>query len=116
GGRPAGGARRPGGGGAPPPAGAEPVDNPTGTAPGVLVSHEDFAILALPGVPAEMRAVFEAAVPHLRACLGAPWHAAEREVASGLGDESLITLAAERVMAVIPGVHVKSLATAFAPG
>jgi molybdenum cofactor synthesis domain-containing protein len=97
------------------PSGAEPVDNPVGTAPGVLLDGGGFAVLALPGVPTEMRAVLEAATPWLQRRLGAPRHVVEREVASGSGDESQLTLAAERVMAAVPGVHVKSLAAAFAP-
>ena len=97
------------------PEGAEPIDNAVGTAPGVFLSDGAQALLALPGVPAEMRAVFDAALPRLRERLGAPAHVAEREVASGSGDESLITLAVERVMQVVPGVHLKSLATVFAP-
>src|SRR5207244_4122077 len=96
------------------PEGAEPVDNAVGTAPGVFLLDGTHALLALPGVPAEMRAVFDAALPRLRACLGAPAHVVEREVASGSGDESVITVAVERVMGAVPGVHLKSLATAFA--
>ena len=79
------------------------------------VAGTDLALLALPGVPAEMRAVFDAALPRLRACLGAPAHVVEREVASGSGDESVITVAVERVMGAVPGIDLKSLATAFAP-
>ncbi|HYY05107.1 MAG TPA: competence/damage-inducible protein A [Candidatus Limnocylindria bacterium] len=97
------------------PEGAEPVENSVGTAPGVLLRDGARALLALPGVPAEMRAVFDAALPRLRECLGAPAHVAEREVASGSGDESVLTVAVERVMDAVPGVHLKSLATAFAP-
>jgi molybdopterin-biosynthesis enzyme MoeA-like protein len=98
------------------PAGSLPVENAVGTAPGVLVEDGAFAVLALPGVPAEMRAVLAAAAARLAGRLGAGRHVAEREVASGSGDESVITVAAERVMAAVPGVHVKSIATAFAPG
>ena len=97
------------------PEGAEPVDNTVGTAPGVFLLDGVHALLALPGVPAEMRAVFDAALPRLRACLGAPAHVVEREVASGSGDESVITVAVERVMGAVPGIDLKSLATAFAP-
>jgi len=97
------------------PDGAEPVDNAVGTAPGVLLRDGARVLLALPGVPAEMRAVFDAALPRLRDCLGAPAHLAEREVASGSGDESVITVAVERVMDAVPGVYLKSLATGFAP-
>src|SRR5437867_1416276 len=75
------------------PEGAEPIDNPIGTAPGVFLFDGTQALLALPGVPAEMRAVFDAALPRLRACLGASAHVVEREVASGSGDESVITVA-----------------------
>jgi molybdenum cofactor synthesis domain-containing protein len=97
------------------PEGAEPLDNPVGTAPGVLLADGALALVALPGVPAEMRAVFDAAAGRLRAYLGAPAHVAEREVLTGSGDESVITLAVDRVMEAVPGVHLKSLATAFAP-
>jgi molybdenum cofactor synthesis domain-containing protein len=98
------------------PAGAEPIENPVGTAPGVYVADGEFALFALPGVPSEMQAVFEAAADRIRAHLGAAAARAEREVASGCGDESVITLAVERVMADVPGVYLKSLPTAFAPG
>jgi molybdenum cofactor synthesis domain-containing protein len=98
------------------PAGAIPLENPVGTAPGVLVNDGDLTLIALPGVPAEMRGLFEVALLHVRARLGDARHVAEREVASGLGDESLLTVAMERVLDAVPGVYLKSLATAFAPG
>ncbi len=97
------------------PEGAEPIDNAVGTAPGVFIVDGAQALLALPGVPGEMPAVFDAALPRLRERLGALAHVAEREVASGSGDESVITLALERVMDAVPGVYLKSLATVFAP-
>jgi len=97
------------------PAGAQPLDNPIGSAPGVLLNVGDHTVIALPGVPAEMRAVFEAATSHVRARLGAPTYVAEREIASGLGDESLMAAALERVAAAVPGVYLKSLATTFSP-
>jgi molybdopterin-biosynthesis enzyme MoeA-like protein len=98
------------------PAGAEPVDNPKGSAPGVVVREGGFLLLAVPGVPAEMRAVLEAARPTLEALLAAPARVVEREVGTGSGDESVITVAVERVMEALPGVYLKSLATRFAPG
>jgi molybdenum cofactor synthesis domain-containing protein len=97
------------------PEGAEPLENDVGTAPGVLLSDGGFTLVALPGVPAEMQAIFSAAEPRLLQCLGAVAYVAEREVSSGSGDESLITIAVDRVMAAVPGVYLKSLATAFAP-
>ena len=44
------------------PEGANPLPNPIGTAPAVLIEHEGTTIIALPGVPAEMEAIFEESV------------------------------------------------------
>jgi nicotinamide-nucleotide amidase len=41
------------------PKGAEPLPNPVGTAPGVLIKYNKVTIVALPGVPPEMEAIFE---------------------------------------------------------
>ncbi|MEM3566491.1 MAG: nicotinamide mononucleotide deamidase-related protein [Candidatus Bathyarchaeia archaeon] len=41
------------------PKGAEPLPNPVGTAPGVLVKVGSTYLIALPGVPSEMEAIFD---------------------------------------------------------
>ncbi|MEM3640999.1 MAG: nicotinamide mononucleotide deamidase-related protein [Candidatus Bathyarchaeia archaeon] len=41
------------------PEGAEPLSNPVGTAPGVLIRIGDTDLFALPGVPTEMEAIFD---------------------------------------------------------
>lgn len=41
------------------PEGANPLPNPVGTAPGVLVRVGDTYLIALPGVPSEMEAIFD---------------------------------------------------------
>ena len=49
------------------PAGTSWIPNPVGTAPGILDEADGCLLAALPGVPAEMRAMFEATVrPRLR--------------------------------------------------
>ena len=54
------------------PAGAEPLPNRVGGAPGVRCPAEDCEIICLPGVPAEMRGVFEESLsPLWRKRLGA---------------------------------------------
>jgi nicotinamide-nucleotide amidase len=59
------------------PAGAGWIDNPLGSAPGLLIEREGRLLAALPGVPAEMRAMFEAVVlPRLRRL--APGHLGRR--------------------------------------
>jgi nicotinamide-nucleotide amidase len=50
------------------PEGAEIYLNPVGAAPGIGITGEDFKIILLPGVPAEMRRMFESKVlPSLNA-------------------------------------------------
>ena len=50
------------------PAGASAIENPAGTAPGFIVEHAGRYIVALPGVPSEMRLLTETRViPFLRA-------------------------------------------------
>jgi len=47
------------------PNGAEPLPNPVGTAPGVVVNVKGTFLIMLPGVPQEMEAIFEASVAPL---------------------------------------------------
>lgn len=44
------------------PKGASPLPNPIGTAPGVLKKQNNVTIIALPGVPPEMEAIFDNSV------------------------------------------------------
>lgn len=51
--------------------GAEVLDNPNGTAPGMYLEHKDCAVVLLPGPPREMRPMFENFVlPRLAARAG----------------------------------------------
>jgi len=53
------------------PEGAIPIENPVGTAPGFIAEHGGKAIMAIPGVPHEMRYFMEYSVlPYLRKKLG----------------------------------------------
>src|SRR5437763_5999031 len=52
------------------PAGAEPIPNDHGTAPGVWLKVGDAWVAALPGVPSEMYAMFEEKVKPRLAALG----------------------------------------------
>ena len=50
---------------------AKPLNNPVGTAPGVLVKQGGTSIIALPGVPPEMEAIFDESVqPMLKKMAG----------------------------------------------
>ena len=41
---------------------AQPLHNPIGTAPGVIMNHNETTIIALPGVPSEMEAIFDESI------------------------------------------------------
>jgi len=47
------------------PEGAEPLPNPVGTAPGIITNVGETSLIALPGVPKEMEAIFEESVAFL---------------------------------------------------
>lgn len=48
------------------PKGAKAIDNPIGTAPGFIVDVEESVVIALPGVPAEMKLLLETdVIPYL---------------------------------------------------
>jgi molybdopterin-biosynthesis enzyme MoeA-like protein len=44
---------------------AKPLHNPIGTAPGVLIKQHETSIIALPGVPPEMEAIFDESIQPL---------------------------------------------------
>lgn len=98
------------------PEGAAMVDNTVGSAPGVLVVDGNVTLLSVPGVPSEMRAVLDAALPSLLPLLAGSAARVVREIASGVGDESVLAGITTRVMADVPGVYLKSLAKTFAAG
>jgi len=47
------------------PRGATLIENPNGTAPGIRAAHVQCDIVVMPGVPSEMRAMFDAVAPEL---------------------------------------------------
>jgi nicotinamide-nucleotide amidase len=95
------------------PVGAEPILNPVGAAPGILLRLSGGGtVLALPGVPDEARAVFDEALPKLRD-LFSRGHLARREVDTPTRDESVLGPLLERLAEEFPGVRVQSRAPGF---
>lgn len=41
---------------------AQPMNNPVGTAPGVIINIKNTTLIAVPGVPSEMEAIFEESI------------------------------------------------------
>ena len=53
------------------PAGGKALSNPKGTAPGVLLGCRRKAVIMLPGVPVELKAIMEdSVIPYIRQVLG----------------------------------------------
>lgn len=101
------------------PLGAAALHNGVGTAPGVRLDWGSLTIFALPGVPAEMKAMFAAeAAPYVAALArragGGGW--AEIDVPSGTNDESTLVACMDALRAAFPDVYVKSHAGAFGAG
>jgi molybdenum cofactor synthesis domain-containing protein len=90
------------------PKGAIPLDNRVGGAPGIRLEAGKSTIFSLPGVPSELKFIFEDSV--------APWIAErvaqkfyEEIVEFGMHDESTFAPAIDVVMKKHPGVYVKSM-------
>jgi len=90
------------------PLGSKPLDNRVGGAPGVLLEAKGSTIICLPGVPLELKWIFDDQVaPILKSMVREVY--AERIVALPLRDESTLAPIIDQVMEEAPGVYVKSL-------
>jgi len=90
------------------PKGAEPLSNPVGTAPGVIIKHNNTTLIALPGVPSEMKAIFEESVaPLLKQAAGNVTFFETSLYVTGIGESAVAPLI-DRVMHDNPYVYVKS--------
>ena len=90
------------------PDGAKPLPNPVGTAPGVLMNWNEKTIISLPGVPSEMKAIFETSVlPILKRATGNLAFFETSVDVMGVV-ESEIAPAIDQVMHDNPYVYIKS--------
>ncbi|UCG44985.1 MAG: competence damage-inducible protein A [Candidatus Bathyarchaeota archaeon] len=90
------------------PKGSEPLRNPVGTAPGVMLKYSDTTIVALPGVPSEMMAIFDGSVaPIIRQFADDMTFFESSMLVTGVV-ESEIAPIIEKVMRDNPHVYIKS--------
>ena len=90
------------------PKGAKPLFNPVGTAPGVIMKHWNTTVIALPGVPSEMMAIFEdSVVPLLKAAAGDKMFFETSLDVRGVMESDVAPLI-DQVMHDNPYVYVKS--------
>jgi nicotinamide-nucleotide amidase len=86
----------------------EPIPNPVGTAPGVRTDLKETVLVALPGVPSEMEAIFqENVVPLLKQASGDTAFYEKSIYVDGVMESSLAPLI-DNVMRDNSGVYVKS--------
>jgi len=89
------------------PRGAEPLPNPAGTAPGVLVKIGQTTLVSLPGVPREMKEIFKSSIiPILRSFGGYPPHQAYLNLV-GIVESTLAPLL-ENAQRRFPNLYFKS--------
>lgn len=90
------------------PEGAEPLVNPVGTAPGVMIKIENATLIALPGVPSEMKAIFEdSIVPLFKQVAGNVTFFETSLDITGIGESAVAPLI-DQVMYNNPYIYLKS--------
>jgi len=90
------------------PDGSKPLPNPIGTAPAVAAEHQNVTIIALPGVPSEMKSIFDESVTPLlkQAAHGVTFF--ETSIESSKVMESEMAPLIDKVMYGNPHVYIKS--------
>jgi molybdenum cofactor synthesis domain-containing protein len=90
------------------PKSAEPLQNPVGTAPGVMRKVKGTLLIALPGVPSEMEAIFDESVaPFLKKEAGEAVFFEKSIYADGIMESTLAPLI-DQTMHDNPYIYVKS--------
>jgi len=90
------------------PEGAKPLDNRVGGAPGVLLERDNCVVISLPGVPIELKWIFEnEVVPWLKERVKATFYEEIFEVSAV--DETTLSPIIDEVMREVPGVYIKSM-------
>jgi nicotinamide-nucleotide amidase len=87
---------------------AEPIPNPVGTAPGIRADLEKTMLIALPGVPSEMKAIFHETVEGLLKQASDKTAFYEKSIYADDIMESSLAPLIDKVMQDNPGVYIKS--------
>jgi len=90
------------------PEGATPLHNPVGTAPAVSIEHENVTIIALPGVPSEMKSIFYTSVAPILKQVACGVTFFETSIHSTIVMESEMAPLIDMVMKNNPQVYIKS--------
>jgi molybdenum cofactor synthesis domain-containing protein len=92
------------------PVGAQPLHNPVGTAPGVLLSVGKTTLICLPGVPPELEGIISHSLADCLTRTFGKGGSFARTLTVRCNDESIMVPALSQVVALYPQVYIKSLA------
>jgi len=90
------------------PESSKPLPNPVGTAPGVLIKCDDTNIIALPGVPPEMEAIFDGSIQLMLRKIAGDAVFYESSMAVGGVMESDLAPLIDKTMHDNPYIYIKS--------
>jgi len=90
------------------PEGSKPLPNAVGTAPAVMIKHENITVFALPGVPFEMKSIFDETLVSILKKAGHGIAFFEASVTSANIMESEMAPVVDDVMKNNPNVYIKS--------
>ena len=90
------------------PEGATPLPNPVGTAPPVVMKQENVIVIALPGVPSEMKSIFDESVASVMKQVARDVTFFETSIEATRVMESEMAPLIDKVMQNNPHVYIKS--------
>lgn len=91
------------------PENAIPISNPVGVAPGMKIKHRNKTILSLPGVPREMKKMFNKILPEIINEIGKVEKKEVKEVILDADDESKIVSLLSKIQQKVKEVTLKPL-------
>ena len=95
------------------PRGAAALRNPVGTAPAAVLEIGDSTLVSLPGVPEELKGIYEETLqPVLKRIFGDSYYE-ERSIIALCGDESSLAPVLAEVVEAHPKVYIKSRARRY---
>lgn len=90
------------------PQGGHPLLNPAGTAPGMLLRQGDMVVICFPGVPPEMKAIFETSLRPMLSLKYGGQAFARHALRIASNDESMLAPYLQRFETSYPDIHVKA--------
>jgi nicotinamide-nucleotide amidase len=95
------------------PRGAAALRNPVGGAPAVVLEMRDSIIISLPGVPEELKGIYQETLPPVLGSVLGDSYYEEKAIIALCGDESSLAPILAQVVEAHPEVYIKSRARRY---